>query len=938
MVDKADSGMIKLIERLRVGKKQHNKFWLWSFGAFLVFLISVQSWADQEAFSWPYEYFDDFSSPKAEQDSHIHSVFWPQGAFPPAEPYLFYSGEPEFSQSLGFADYLGQPAYLGYCFPINPSRAIRAVRGHLEIIVRFQPEACLWQSGRGYLIYSVSDDGIVWSVPRALQEGSNTIQLESLQGTCYIIFLGTGVFVKNLSIQLNPITANIRVPDDFGTIQEAIEAAVDGDVIEVAPGRYTGPGNRDIDFLGRAITVRSVSGPDATIIDCTGTAGDSAISHRGFYFHRAEKQNSVLSGFTVKGGRIGGSEIPPAHAQWRPSPAHPIGGGIYCEYSSPTIIDCVISSCDAEVGGGIGCVGSEAVVVNCIIEDCTAGGHGPAESGGYGGGIGLIKDCNAKIKNSIIRSNSGYYNSYGGGLYCRNSSVMLNSCTIALNRGRGNIYGGGAYCQGASAQVTLRNCIISQNTAYIGAGIYAQRGNNTADLPDTETQVPPYNVRIENCTIAHNRLSGPQTAALKAGGILSIGIDIFVKNSIVWFNEADAVVIIDSPRTNPVIFSDIQGGYPGPGNIAIEPLFASSDRFDYHLQSVYGRYEPVGSNWVRDREHSRCIDAGDPKDVVGQEPLPNGGRINMGAYGGTRQASKGGRLVYHVDGINGDDMSNGLSRASAVATIQKGIDLAKDGDVVLVWPAVYYEEVDFLGKAITLQSAAEAAVVTAIRGYAFSFFRGEVHDSVLRNFIVTDSEYGVFCNGASPCISNLTIVKNDFGIAAYGGANPKISNCILWDNQLGDLFQCEANYSCVQEQYYADVHSNISQVPLFVDANNGDFHLRSRYGRYWPEHNVWVIDPVTSPCIDAGDPNVYPAGERMPNGSRINMGAYGGTPFASMSDWSIKGDLNHDGIVNMKDFTLIAENWLYYSAWFGGNLPESEVMLPVDGQMIPLPD
>ena len=48
---------------------------------------------------------------------------------------------------------------------------------------------------------------------------------------------------------------------DFSTIQEAIDAAVDGDAVLVAPGTYTGDGNRDIDFKGKAITVRSENGP-----------------------------------------------------------------------------------------------------------------------------------------------------------------------------------------------------------------------------------------------------------------------------------------------------------------------------------------------------------------------------------------------------------------------------------------------------------------------------------------------------------------------------------------------------------------------------------------------------------------------------------------------------------------------------------------------------
>ena len=62
------------------------------------------------------------------------------------------------------------------------------------------------------------------------------------------------------------------VPDDYSTIQQAINSASNGDIIEVSPGTYTGDGNRDIDFKGKAITVRSSSGAGQTTIDCTGNS------------------------------------------------------------------------------------------------------------------------------------------------------------------------------------------------------------------------------------------------------------------------------------------------------------------------------------------------------------------------------------------------------------------------------------------------------------------------------------------------------------------------------------------------------------------------------------------------------------------------------------------------------------------------------------------
>jgi pectin methylesterase-like acyl-CoA thioesterase len=93
-------------------------------------------------------------------------------------------------------------------------------------------------------------------------------------------------------------------PADFSNIQAAIDDSNNGDIIEVRPGTYTGTGNRDIDFKGNAITVRSTDPNDsniitATVIDCNGT---KAEPHRGFYFHSSEGPDSVLAGITITNG------------------------------------------------------------------------------------------------------------------------------------------------------------------------------------------------------------------------------------------------------------------------------------------------------------------------------------------------------------------------------------------------------------------------------------------------------------------------------------------------------------------------------------------------------------------------------------------------------------------------------------------------------------
>ncbi len=243
--------------------------------------------------------------------------------------------------------------------------------------------------------------------------------------------------------------------------------------------------------------------------------------------------------------------------------------------------------------------------------------------------------------------------------------------------------------------------------------------------------------------------------------------------------------------------------------------------------------------------------------------------------------------VYYVDAVSGDNSNDGLTPEAAFATIQKSINMAGDGSVVLVYPGLYQEEINFLGKKLIVQgvvaSPAGVPVLQNPGDFAVSFYYGEGPDSTLNNFIIRDSFMGVFIAGSSPTISNLTIVGNKYGIEAYAGSEPDISNTILWNNSDDDLFQCQARYSCIERGGEGEGEGNITFDPLFVDPDSGDYHLHSERGRYWPEHGVWVLDKVTSPCVDGGDPNVAPLDEPVPNGGRINIGAYGGTLEASLS-------------------------------------------------------
>ena len=147
-----------------------------------------------------------------------------------------------------------------------------------------------------------------------------------------IIFVSALVLGFLAFINCSP--AEIRnVPADYLTIQAGIDNSNDGDTVLVAPGTYTGDGNRDIDLKGKAITVRSEDGPESCIIQCGGRypAGDRSNPiepeyHRGFHFHSHEDANSIVQGFTITKGYMDTED----------------GGAILCVDSSPSISDCII--------------------------------------------------------------------------------------------------------------------------------------------------------------------------------------------------------------------------------------------------------------------------------------------------------------------------------------------------------------------------------------------------------------------------------------------------------------------------------------------------------------------------------------------------------------------------------------------------------------------
>ncbi|UCF44326.1 MAG: hypothetical protein JSV99_05270 [Planctomycetota bacterium] len=222
----------------------------------------------------------------------------------------------------------------------------------------------------------------------------------------------------------------------FDSIQEAIDASDYGDIVIVQEGTYTGLGNRDIDFRGLAITVRSTDPNNpkvvaATVMDCQGSELEP---HRGFYFHNSEDTDSILDGLTITNGYVSGN--------W-PDDS---GGGIICHYASPIIKNCIVTNNTAEHhGGGIYNYNSNPTLINCMFNANSAGWNGggmhngPSNpnlincifakntSGSYGGGISTSSDSSPILTNCTFSGNSG---SQGGAVGVRDSNALLTNCVL----------------------------------------------------------------------------------------------------------------------------------------------------------------------------------------------------------------------------------------------------------------------------------------------------------------------------------------------------------------------------------------------------------------------------------------------------------------------------------------------------------------------------
>jgi hypothetical protein len=405
--------------------------------------------------------------------------------------------------------------------------------------------------------------------------------------------------------QARIITVDNDGPADFNNIQAAIDAndTKDGDRILVALGEYII--NEPITYRGKNITLKSEEGAEKTIIN-------GNYQTNIFIFNSGETNEAVLEGFTIVKGKF-----------------YPYSGGIHCQESSPTIKYNIITKNEASEGGGIACLKANPLIIFNIITKNIGDERG--------GGI-YCEDSKVLILGNIIKENS-VWDTAGGGILCRGDSSVIIRGNYIIDNFAYESDGGIGYVatRGSQAFAIIENNIIARNRTYeFGGGIYFS-GNG---------------IIIGN-TIVQN------FASHGGGGIFGHPDDCLVLlNNIIHSNTPTDLSGI---QPSQVFYSNIsQEGFAGiNGNICTDPLFADPNNNDYHLKSQAGRWDANEGRWTKDEVTSLCIDAGDPTSPIGLEPFPNGGIINMGAYGGTIEASKSyfGEPVCEIivaGDINGD--------------------------------------------------------------------------------------------------------------------------------------------------------------------------------------------------------------------------------------------------------------------------------------------
>ena len=258
--------------------------------------------------------------------------------------------------------------------------------------------------------------------------------------------------------------------------------------------------------------------------------------------------------------------------------------------------------------------------------------NGPAVTVVDGGNARRCADVTAEAEVRGFTFQNGYASGMGGAVSM--SAGLLSNCVIQASES--GEHGGGLHMTGG---LVVRSRIDGNFARRYGGGVFQEGGTIVQSIVSYNLSrsdgggIEFWGGNAVNCTIANNHAGG-------AGGGFDVGGTGLVLNNVIYSNTAQG------EGNNWYKWVD-EGLYyccttPDPldlGSFDADPLYANAAGRDYHLKSAAGRFASSGA-WTNDAATSPCIDRGFPGSVYSAEPEPNGGRINVGAYGGTDEASQ----------------------------------------------------------------------------------------------------------------------------------------------------------------------------------------------------------------------------------------------------------------------------------------------------------
>lgn len=702
----------------------------------------------------------------------------------------------------------------------------------------------------------------------------------------------------------------IHVPGDETTIQAAINAANNGDEVVVADGVYTGPGNKNLDFGGKSITVRSANGPGNCIIDCQNDG-------RGFYFH-SDETSAYVDGFTITRGNTVGL----------PEPLYR-GAGMHISDSHPLVSNCVFNANSAEIGGAVAMQASgDAVFSGCTFSDNHANGPGGAMDI-RDGSWALAVDCTF-TDNVAAGGGAIFTYSYVSAPNSDPTDLMLINCTFSGNQAM--TCGGALYpasdvlqdtallincafvgnsaplCGGAIAftnygETSVTNCIFSQNSSVEGGGVLS-----TGDLS------------MNNCTFSNNSGGGLWAAAFDGPA------QVVVSNCILWGNTP--IQIYDWDTATEVSFSDVQGGWPGVGNIDADPLFVQPGTDNLRL--AFG--SPclnAGSNAALPPDNFDLDVDGDMTEPISLdldgEPRIQDGVVDLGAFEGANDALP--------PGDGDDDFDQGefialapcggpldlLNLPSAFVGNQSGPDNATFNVSCINWElhpgAGGFSELEAILAAQTTLEAGDFSMTIAIP-FDEATLAGD--DPMSLNLTVFDPEssnWRLAVGGNSqnspnhdgPIGDRITVqnTNNNFGLTNQLGDygvfwNPALKKGFAWAivDHVGD-FALGATLCATDCQP--------SGGDGIVDARD----LQALLGIWGPDGGGSGCDFVSDGVINASDLALllgeWGQCEAAPNASLPQPP--GGFPTLCQAVGACHADLNRDGLVDVRDSAVLLGWW-----------------------------